>query len=363
MHLYIHIPFCHEICPYCSFYKHKPGRESQSAFIDALLLEFDWWSDRHPLAFETIYFGGGTPSLLSEKNLTRLLTGLQKRISFSQLREVTLEANPSTFSLKKAQLFKTLGITRVSLGVQSFDDPLLKNLGRDHSRAAAIEAYHILREAELPEINIDLMFSVPEQTKPQWEETIQTTIELEPDHLSAYNLTYEEDTAYFKKFLSGEYKDLPELNEELFLSAHNQLTSAGYQHYETSNYSKPGAQSKHNKGYWKGNNYLGIGPSAVGCIERIRSKNVADTAQYIQRINAVGHAIEEQETLSDDDWRLERIALELRTESGLPMKYLTEQKNEVSQLIQNSLAREVGQQLQLTLRGACVADSVAEFLC
>jgi len=227
MHLYLHIPFCHEICPYCSFYKHKPGQVSQGEFIQALLKELDWNFAREGMEFTTLYLGGGTPSLLSSTHLKVLFEGLHERIDFKTLSEVTLEANPSTFDLKKASLFPELGVTRVSLGVQSFDPEQLKVLGRDHSREEAVQSYQILREAGISSVNLDLMFSTPGQTLSSWQESLEKAVELNPDHLSCYNLTYEEDTAYFQKFLSGEYEDEPELNESFFLTADGILTQAG----------------------------------------------------------------------------------------------------------------------------------------
>ena len=361
MHLYLHIPFCHEICPYCSFYKHKPGKIAQGEFINALLTELDWQLQQHPqLQISTIYLGGGTPSLLSSTHLSTLLKGLNARIPFSQCTEITMEANPSTFKLPKAQLMTQLGVTRVSLGVQSFDPQQLTVLGRDHSAEGAIESYHILREAQLPSVNLDLMFSTPGQTTESWRKTLQQALDLRPDHLSCYNLTYEEDTAYFKKFLSGDYTDLPETNEELYYLAENTLTGAGYEHYETSNYALPGCQSVHNQGYWSGNDYLGIGPSAVGCINQRRYQNLADTAGYIQRIQSLGHALDTHEELDAEAWRLERLALELRTQRGCSTDYLGE--SDPSALIEHGLLTVSDQRIKTTIKGASLVDSIVEYL-
>lgn len=361
MHLYVHIPFCHEICPYCSFYKHKPGKLANDQFISALLLELDWHLERHPdLSFQTIYIGGGTPSLLSKTQLTTLLQGLDQRIPFSTCAEITLEANPSTFQLSKAQLLTDLGITRVSLGVQSLDPQQLKVLGRDHSPDQAIASYHLLREAGLPSVNIDLMFSTPGQTLESWTHTLEQVVSLKPDHLSCYNLTYEEDTDYFQKFLNGDYTDEPEKNADLFYTADDILTKAGFQHYETSNYAQQGFQSLHNQGYWKGNPYLGLGPSAVGCVQRRRNQNISDTATYIQRINTIGHAIENSEDLDEEAWRLERLALQLRTIEGCPVSYLGD--SDPSVLIENGLLHPVTDRIRTTHTGAALVDSIVEFL-
>ncbi len=361
MHLYVHIPFCHEICPYCSFYKHKPGKIAQEEFIHALLAELDWHLAKNiRLDFTTIYLGGGTPSLLSAKHLEILLTGLDQRISFSQCREITLEANPSTFNLSKAQLMKKLGVTRVSLGVQSFDPEQLKILGRDHSPEEAIASYQVLREAEIPAVNIDLMFSTPGQTKQSWQKTLQQAIDLRPDHISCYNLTYEEDTAYFQEFLAGTYTDEPEKNEELFYLADTMLSAAGYDHYETSNYALPDAHSIHNRGYWSGNDYLGIGPSAVGCISKQRYQNLSDTAAYITRIQTLGNAIDSHENLDDEAWRLERLALQLRTKQGCSKQYLGDINPDI--LIEHGLITICNDRIKTTPKGASLVDSIVEYL-
>ena len=361
MHLYVHIPFCHEICPYCSFYKHKPGNLANEEFVTALLKELDWHLKQHPsLSFTTIYIGGGTPSLLSSKLLTQLLVGLNSLIPFAQCTEITLEANPSTFKLPKAQLIKSLGVTRISLGIQSLDPEQHTTLGRDHTPEEAIASYHLLREAELPHVNIDLMFSTPGQTLDSWRTTLEQAISLRPDHISCYNLTYEEDTAYFQKFLTGDYTDEPEKNENLFYTADELLTKSGYLHYETSNYAQPGAESIHNQGYWSGNDYLGIGPSAVGCLNRRRYQNLADTAGYIQRINTVSNAIDSHEDLDDEAWRLERLALELRTTTGCPAQYLGD--SDPSPLIEHGLIHPIQERIKTTPKGASLVDSIVEYL-
>ncbi len=361
MHLYVHIPFCHEICPYCSFYKHKPGSVAQAEFIQALLTELDWHLAQGQLApFTTIYLGGGTPSLLSTQHLTDLLTGLDARIPFASLQEVTMEANPSTFKLAKAQRMRALGVTRVSLGVQSLDAAQLQVLGRDHTPASAIDSYALLRQAQIPEVNLDLMFSTPGQSVDSWRSTLDQAISLQPDHLSCYNLTYEEDTDYFQKFLAGDYADVPETNEEYFYLADTLLTQAGYTHYETSNYARPGYESQHNMGYWRGNDYLGIGPSAVGCIARRRYQNLADTAGYITRIQQLGHAMDSHEQLDPDAWRIERLALELRTRQGISPQWIA--PTDPTLLINNGLLEHHNGNLRTTKQGSSLVDSIVEFL-
>ncbi|MBU6327145.1 MAG: radical SAM family heme chaperone HemW, partial [Verrucomicrobia bacterium] len=294
---YLHIPFCHRICPYCSFYKHTPGSTSIADFIDALLVEAAHRLPGLPAPPRTLFLGGGTPSMLSPAMLRRLFEGLQRLLDFPELEEICLEANPATFDLKKARLFRSLGVTRVSLGIQSFSAQVLNTLGREHSPEQAIRSVEILREAEMPSINIDLMFSIPGQSVEDWIQTLATTIALEPHHVSAYNLTYEEDTAFFQSLLKGEMTEDPQRNNEMFFLAHQLLNDGGFAHYETSNYARPGHHSIHNQGYWQSENYLGLGPSAVSTIGHVRSKNVADTAKYVDMIRSIGHSGIEVEEL------------------------------------------------------------------
>ena len=366
--LYLHIPFCHRICPYCSFYKHQPGDTAMKEFVSALLTETRFQLDRlrettltNPL---TLYLGGGTPSLLSENHLCQLFEGLQELIDFSSLEEVDLEANPRTFQLSKIQLMKELGVTRVSLGVQSFQKDELLALGRDHSPEEAEESFRTLREAEIPSCNLDLMFSIPHQNKDSWKNTLERALALKPDHISCYNLTYEEDTAYFERFQKGELQDDPELNADLFSIGDEILTAAGYEHYETSNYARSGHQSKHNQSYWQGMPYLGLGPSAVSTTpadknhHSIRWQNVSDTSAYIQQIQSVGHAMASSEQLTTEQFNLERIALLLRTAQGLPLRYLAAEQN-LSVLLAHELALLSDTHLQLTSSGALLVDSIA----
>ena len=319
MLLYIHIPFCHRICPYCSFYKHTPGDTPIGSFVDTLAAEAKSRITENP---RTIYLGGGTPSMLSPGHLTRLFTALHDTIDFSKLDEVTLEANPATFDAAKAKLFRDLGVTRVSLGIQSFTPHVLEILGREHTVAQAGESVSILREAGIPSVNIDLMFSIPGQSKDDWRKTLEHAISLEPDHISAYNLTYEEDTAFFESLRRGEMRENEDHDAEFFHLADELLTAAGFDHYETSNYARPGHHSTHNQGYWHGEDYLGLGPSAVSTLEDVRWKNLPDTARYVAQVQSVGHALSESETLDAEARRLERIALGLRTMDGIALDLL-----------------------------------------
>jgi oxygen-independent coproporphyrinogen-3 oxidase len=355
--LYLHIPFCHRVCPYCSFYKHTPGDTPVADFIDALAAEARNRIDRK---VRTIYLGGGTPSMLSPRHLEKLFGALHGLIDFQSLAEVTLEANPATFDARKARLFRELGVTRVSLGIQSFEPHVLQTLGREHSADQAAESVAILREAGTPQVNIDLMFSIPGQSADDWKNTLHRATSLEPDHISAYNLTYEEDTEFFEFLRRGEVAINEDADAQHFHMADEFLTAAGFDHYETSNYAMPGMRSAHNEGYWQGRDYLGLGPSAVSTIDGQRMRNVADTAAYTRRVTSIGHAMDEIETLDDQARRIERIALGLRTSSGIPLGLLDAAgRLQADHLATAGLARITADTLVLAGRGRALVDPIA----
>ena len=232
----------------------------------------------------TIYFGGGTPTALNIAQLELLLRGFHERLDLSQSVEWTIEANPGSVSARKAALLKKFGVNRISLGVQSWDDELLKLLGREHNAQQAEESFRILRAAGFTNINVDLMFGLPGQTDDQWRATLEKTIALQPEHISTYCLTYEEDTEFFLRHARGEFRQDPDADAEFFEMTMAILEDAGYEHYEISNYARPGFESVHNRAYWLGKDYLGIGPSAVSTIGMQRWQNVCDYRAYIDRV-------------------------------------------------------------------------------
>lgn len=273
-HLYFHIPFCPKLCPYCSFYVEVGAKNKTASFLDALLREVELAAQRWPLQPRTIYFGGGTPTSLREDQLEYLLRGLRTRLDLRELNEWELEANPATIRPSKARLLRDLGITRLSLGVQSWDDALLKKLGRVHTARHAAETFRILRGTGFDNLNIDLMFSVPGQTVEQWRATLAETVALQPEHISAYCLTYEEDTAYFQKLTDGQFRQDDAHDAALFELTMDTLGAAGFAQYEISNYARPGRESRHNQAYWLGADYLGFGPSAFSTVGLHRWQNI-----------------------------------------------------------------------------------------
>jgi oxygen-independent coproporphyrinogen-3 oxidase len=361
LHLYVHIPFCHHICPYCGFYKHKPGALANADFVEAILAEAEKRTPSEATPVQTVYFGGGTPSLLSKTHLRTLCEGLAARFNLTALREWTLEANPATFDLEKATLMRDLGVTRISLGVQSFHPDTLSTLGRDHSPADAIEAFETLRAAGFENISVDLMFSIPGQTAETWASDLEQAIALQPHHISAYNLTYEEDTEFLTRHQSGELDANEDRDADLFYHAIDFLESHGFHHYEISNYALPGFESQHNRAYWTGADYLGLGPGAVSTLRGERSKTLADTAAYVRAALSGLDTRTEIEALSPEDLRIERIALQLRTREGISTSLLSS-LNPLESLIQQGLITQSDGQIRLTREGKALADPIAAAL-
>ncbi|MFP6874678.1 MAG: radical SAM family heme chaperone HemW [Verrucomicrobiales bacterium] len=363
-HLYIHIPFCHRICPYCNFYKHTPGGTDHDAFIRALLAELKKRSRQSVLRPETIYIGGGTPTALSSKHLGKLLEGITNTLEMGNLAEWNIEANPATFNHGKAQLMRDSGITRVSLGIQSWTPSTLATLGRDHSPEDAHAAFETLRECAFPSLNIDMMFSIPGQSQESWLADLEYTIKLNPDHVSAYNLNYEEDTEFFERLRSGEFRENPEQDIAFFTGTMDLLGNAGFEHYEISNYARPGHHSRHNAAYWSGADYLGIGPGAFTTLNGIRWRNLADTANYISAVanGNLAALVTEREEIDDAAFRAERIALELRTSRGLKAEILRHSQKKVPELAGEGLVVARDGRIVLTDKGKLLADSVASHL-
>ena len=359
-HLYFHIPFCAKLCPYCSFYVDTHFKNKSQRFLDALLAEVEMHLQSFQIKPRTIYFGGGTPSSLSLSQLDYLLSGLRERLDLSELSEWTFEINPATVSLDKAQLLRKLGVNRISMGVQSWDDSLLKVLGRIHSADQAEKTLQILRQAGFDNISLDLMFAVPTQTRAQWQATLERTISLHPQHVSAYCLTYEEDTEFYHKLKANRFTQDSDWDADLFEMTMDLLGNAGFIQYEISNYGLPGRESQHNCAYWRGDDYLGFGPGAFSTLGEKRWQNIADTAAYTSRMLAGESLTTFEEIVSPETRRGERLAFSLRTIQGAPATELTPWQAEIEEFTQLGLLEKQGPRIALTRKGKLLADSVAE---
>ena len=359
-HLYFHIPFCPKLCPYCSFYVETGAKNKNRDFLDALLREVDRAGKKYALRPETIYFGGGTPTSLLTSQLEYLLGGLRERLDLSALCEWTVEANPATVREEKARLMRDMGVTRVSLGVQSWDDALLKTLGRVHSAAQAERTYEVLRAAGFLAINLDLMFAVPGQRPSQWRATLAKTVALKPDHISSYCLTYEEDTAYFQKLAGGDFRQDVERDAQLFEETMDTLTAGGFAQYEISNYAREGRESQHNRAYWLGADYLGFGPGAFSTVGFSRWENVRDTAGYTRGMLGDVPLFGVREELDAATRMGEIAAFRVRMAEGIPRAELTRWIEAIAEFERIGLLHEISGSLRLTRRGKLLADSVAE---
>jgi len=357
-HLYIHIPFCPNICPYCAFYKESAGRERVEKYLDALLLEASLWSPQ--LRPKTIFFGGGTPSALSIPQFKKLLNGLLEKLDLTQLQEWTIEMNPSTVALDKALLLRDYGINRVSMGVQSFDDAVLKTLGRTHDSDKVEDSFRILRDAGFENISIDLILGVPGQTIDSWRESLRRSLLLAPEHLSAYGLTYEEDTEFFTKLGLGEMRPNEELETEQFQLTTRILEASGYRQYEISNYAQPGMESRHNMAYWMGSDYIGLGPSAFSTLGTRRWRNIRETGIYTDSTIEGKTAIDFTEDVPAQLKLKERAAFGMRTLQGLLFAESTEWEKELSNFEKQGLVKKTSDRWLLTEQGKLLADSVAE---
>lgn len=356
--LYIHIPFCHRICPYCAFFKHTPGRTDMRGFAEAVAREA---ALRLPAGFAptTVYCGGGTPSMLSPTHLALLVQGLRETVDFSRVQEWSFEANPATLTPAKVSQWRELGITRVSLGVQSFEPELLKLLGRTHTPEQVAADIALLRAEGIPQINIDLMFSLPGQSIAQWAHTLDTALALAPDHLSTYNLSYEEDTDFFRHY--GAEAGDEETDVALFRLTEEKLTAAGYRHYEISNYAKEGCRSLHNLSCWRGEDYAALGPGAVGSWQGLRYRNAENTDDYIAALKAGALPPHDSEHITPADRRTELLGLMLRTDEGLPASFLRPQDTPFLTMLQEQHLATLGTdgRLFLTTDGRLVADEIA----
>lgn len=274
--LYIHVPWCIRKCPYCDFNSHeKPAELAEEKYIDALLLDLDAQKELaqgRPL--ETLFIGGGTPSLFSPDSFDRLLQGVDARVPISSEAEITLEANPGASDADRFQRYRTIGINRLSIGVQSFNPVLLKKIGRIHDGREAILAAEMAKNAGFTEFNLDLIFGLPDQTESLAAEDIETAIGLAPTHLSFYQLTLEPNTFFYKFPPKLPDEDLTWSIQEM---GQSRLRDAGYQQYEVSAYARPGSRARHNLNYWTFGDYLGIGAGAHGKLTDVISGNIQRT--------------------------------------------------------------------------------------
>ena len=326
--LYIHIPFCLKKCGYCDFYSTNAEQGQIDAFLTACSNEIELYQE-HPVfsqtEFQTLFLGGGTPSLLTAGQTSKLIEKIQKNFSFLNDFEFTIEVNPETISLDKLIAYRLIGINRVSIGIQSFSDAELKILDRVHSANQAVKSIEWASQAGFDNINLDLIFAIPGQTFSQWQDTLKKAIEFKPRHFSIYCLTIEEGTPLHRQIGNRDSTKIEEeIEREMYLWNIDTLGAAGYGQYEISNFSRSGYECLHNQNYWNGSPYLGIGPSAHSFWEHHRQWNVASIDDYLRIISQGKKPICGSEDLSFTQRMLEFIYLSLRTSQGVDIRAFEE---------------------------------------
>ncbi|MCM1163506.1 MAG: radical SAM family heme chaperone HemW [Muribaculaceae bacterium] len=308
--LYVHIPFCHSKCAYCDFYS-TPRLQQMEGWVEAALAEYE---DRCPEGFvpDTVYLGGGTPSILPLPLLERLIAGLNIP---GKVTEFTIEANPEDVTTEWVEGIRRLGVNRVSMGVQSLCDDELSFIGRRHTARDAVRAYNVLRVGGVGNISLDLIYGLPGQTMESWQRSLNALIALAPDHISAYLLSYEPRTRLGVMLAKGKVEEASEaLVTEMYSYLCQATHTAGYEHYEISNFALPGRRAVHNSGYWSGRNYLGIGPGAHSWIEGVRGSTVSDLHRYIEK---QGRGVFEAEEEDENNRFNDMLITSLRTSAGI----------------------------------------------
>ena len=383
--LYVHVPFCVHKCQYCAFYSEIATPESVERYVRALTREMELV--RPDCVPQTVYFGGGTPTLLTPQQWEQLFQAMD-RLDMLGAAEWTVECNPATLTSDKARLLRDHGVNRISLGLQSLDDELLGRLGRVHSRAMAFQAYDRLRKAGFANVNLDLMFAIPGQTMAMWDATLTEALAMESEHLSSYEVTYEEDTPLFEQLQARQFS----VDENLACDMYEQLVrraeTAGLQQYEVSNFARtgedrgsrdagvksppnriPGLACRHNVNYWRGGPFYGLGPSASSFVHGMRTKNWSNTARYCERLENGQRPIESTDELSPLGRAGELAAFGLRLTAGWPFEEFRQTTGfdlrqewavEIQMLIEKGLGQTDADGLRLTARGLRLADWVAE---
>lgn len=365
--IYIHIPFCKQKCTYCDFHFSTTFHSYRSRMIGTILKEIELRKDYlNEASIETIYFGGGTPSILTIEELEQILSAIHSNYDTSNLAEVTLEANPDDITTNQVQEWKEIGVNRLSIGLQSFKESDLKWMNRAHNVEESYTCIKSAIEGGITNLTVDLMYGLPDLSNEEWKNHIQTVVDMGVQHVSAYCLTIEEGTVLDKFVENG--KIVPptdDLQAEQFLLLVDTLEQNGIMQYEISNFGKEGFESKHNSNYWKGTHYLGIGPSAHSFDGKSRSWNVANNQKYMQQIEAGGDW-NETEILSKNDLFNELILTGLRTVDGVDLAHINSilpiestTNNQIEQYCAEGLMEKVTNKIRLTKVGRLQADRIA----
>lgn len=371
--IYVHIPFCKQKCLYCDFCSYENCMEMQDEYVNALIEEIKYYKNKKDFIVNTIYIGGGTPSILKKENIEKILKEIKLNFEIDNNSEITIEVNPGTIDIEKVESYKKNGINRISIGLQSANDNILKMLGRIHSYQQFLKAYNMVKnEVKINNINIDLIIGLPKQTIQDVADTIEEIIKKNPNHISVYSLIVEKETKMEELISKGSLKLPPEdVEREMYWLVKNKLKENGYYQYEISNFAKKGFESKHNINCWKQNEYLGFGVAAHSYYNLIRKSNITNLKDYIKNIeeekyekNIIVHEIQNK-----DDQMSEYIILGLRMLEGFSkidfkskFEIDIESKfgNKLDKLKKQSLIIEENDMIKLTNKGLDFANIVWE---
>jgi oxygen-independent coproporphyrinogen III oxidase len=362
MHVYFHVPFCARRCSYCDFAIAVRRETPTSAYVQAVLREWECWQ-AHPAwaaapEVGTIYFGGGTPSRLDPAGIERILERVARDRVIAPAAEVTLEANPDDVTASAAAAWRKAGVNRVSLGVQSFDPSVLRWMHRTHSAEQVPSAFETLRQAGVEEISLDLIFGLPAALERDWERDLALALALAPEHLSLYGLTIEERTPLDRWVARGEVTLVDEHRYAAeFLTAHRLLATAGYEHYEVSNLARPGHRARHNSAYWTRAPFIGLGPAAHSGLGASRQWNLREWSAYLRASTAGASTVAGQEQLGAAAVALEEIYLGLRTSDGLTVDRISAATR--GQWEQQGWAQSSAGRVRLTAEGWLRLDALA----
>ena len=365
--LYIHVPFCKQRCHFCAFYLTIHRESLVDDFLDALEKEIELYGK--PLGsvpVSTIYFGGGTPTALAPRQLVKVLECVAKVFPLQSQVEITLEASPDSISKQSLEFLRRAGVSRLSLGAQSFENAEWEPLGRSGDILDTQSAVQWASEAGFQNISLDLIYGLPMQTLESWQRSLRQTVALNPTHVSCYALTIEEGTKFYRDHLRDElFEGSADLQQAMQALAVSYLSDWGYQRYEISNFCRPGYGCRHNLKYWSGQSYLGLGPSAQSYVGGVRFGNIENLHEYCRQLGENELPLSRIESLSKNQTYRERVIFGLRLVEGLDLRVIQDLaqdvtwRSRVNELINNGLLSEEGSVLRLTEVGRCFADSVA----
>lgn len=368
--LYIHIPYCCHKCNYCDFVSFAGGEKEYDKYVDVLIKELDYKKEKYKLnLLDTIYIGGGTPTVLPLPSLEKLLSYIKDNFTFSTSYEFTIEGNPESIVKDKLLLMRNYGVNRLSMGVQSFNEEILNFLGRSHNRDQVFSAFKSARQAGFSNISLDLIYGIPDESLESWQETLKTAINLKPEHISLYQLKIEEGTVLYQKLMNDEIQIFPDdLGEKIYLWNLSYLEKIGYKNYEFSNFAQKGFSSKHNLNYWNYLPYAAAGFGGIGFYWVYRSEFLGKYKEYVES-NFFKEESFQKEFITQQEQISEYIIMNLRKSRGFVLEDFYERFNvsflkiyskQVEKMIENKHLKCDGQEVCLTTKGRLISNLVLE---